>query len=102
MKIVIHDNKRRKNVSLYILDIFYCIISEKARIHRKHTRSYDYKGILYFKLLPKNQTINSNVYIQQLAKLCNAVQEKRPELKNSKAVVFQHDNTKPHTSLLIR
>nr|KAF7392484.1 hypothetical protein H0235_017483 [Vespula pensylvanica] len=50
----------------------------------------------------KNQTINLNVYVQQLAKLNETVQEKRPELENRKDVVLQHDNAKPHTSLVIR
>ena len=40
------------------------------------------------------------MYIQQLAKLSDTVQEKRPELTNRKDVVFQHDNAKPHTSLV--
>ena len=63
---------------------------------------WDYKEILYFEPLPRNQTINSNVYVEQLAKLSDAVEEKRPELANRKGVVFQHDNAKPHTSLVTR
>ncbi|KFM57645.1 Mariner Mos1 transposase, partial [Stegodyphus mimosarum] len=62
----------------------------------------DYKGIVYFELLPPNRTINSDVYIEQLAKLNNAVEEKRPESTNRKGVVFHHDNAKPHTSLITR
>ncbi|KAF7381282.1 hypothetical protein HZH68_016157 [Vespula germanica] len=46
--------------------------------------------------------INLNVYVQQLDKLSEAVQEKRPELENRKDIVLQHDNAKPHTSLVIR
>lgn len=61
---------------------------------------WDYKGIVYFELLPRNQAINSDAYIQQLTKLNNAIQEKRPVLVNRKGVVFQHDNARPHTSLV--
>ncbi|KAK6062261.1 transposase [Cooperia oncophora] len=53
------------------------------------------KGIVYFELLPPNRRINSDVYIEQLTKLNNAVKEKRPELTNRKDVVFHHDNTRP-------
>ena len=77
----------------------------KAEIHQKKIMLsvwWDYEGILYYELLPRNQTINSNVYVQRLAKLSDAVQEKRPELANRKSVVFQHDNAKPHTSLVTR
>ena len=62
---------------------------------------WDYKGIVYFELLPPNRTINS-VYIEQLTKLNNAVEEKRPELTNRKGVVFHHDDARPHTSLVTR
>ena len=40
--------------------------------------------------------------VQQLAKLSNAVEEKLPEVANRKGVVFQHDDAKPHTSLVTR
>ncbi|KAG9429776.1 Ammar1 transposase [Apis mellifera carnica] len=62
---------------------------------------WDYKGIVYFELLPFNR-INSVVYIEQLTKLNNAVEEKRPELTNRKGVVFYHDNVRPYTSLVTR
>ena len=60
------------------------------------------KGIVYFELLPPNRTINSVVYIEQLTKLNNVVEEKRPELTNRKGVVFHHDNARRHTSLVTR
>ncbi|GFX23487.1 histone-lysine N-methyltransferase SETMAR [Trichonephila clavipes] len=63
---------------------------------------WDYKGIVYFELLPPNRTISSDVYIEQLTKLNNAVEEKRPESTNRKGVVFHHDNARPHTSLVTR
>ena len=73
----------------------------KAEIHQKKIMLsvwWDYKGILYFELLPR--MINSNAYVPQLAKLSDALQEKRPELADHKGVVFQHDNSKSHTSLV--
>ena len=60
---------------------------------------WDWKGVVYYELLPPNQTINSDVYCRQLDKLKRALAEKRPELVNRKGVVFHHDNAKPHTSL---
>ena len=63
---------------------------------------WDYKGIVYFELLPPNRTINSVVYIEQLTKLNDAVEEKRPELTNRKGVVFHRDDARPHTSLITR
>ncbi|KAG9435528.1 Ammar1 transposase [Apis mellifera carnica] len=66
---------------------------------------YQFGGIikeLSILLLPPNRTINSVVYIEQLTKLNNAVEEKRPELTNRKGVVFYHDNARPHTSFVTR
>lgn len=74
----------------------------KAGLHPKKVMLciwWDWKGVVYYELLPPNQTINSDVYCRQLAKLKRALAEKRPELVNRKGVVFHHDNAKPHTSL---
>ena len=57
---------------------------------------------LPFKLLPRNQTISSDVYCRQLNKLNAAVKEKRLEVVNRKGVIFHHDNTTPHTFLATR
>ncbi|GFX27074.1 histone-lysine N-methyltransferase SETMAR [Trichonephila clavipes] len=79
--------------------------TSKADIHQKKVLLsvwWNYKGIVYFELLPPNRTINSDVYIEQLTKLNNAVEEKRPELTNRKGVVVHHDNARSHTSLVTR
>ncbi|GFV03305.1 mariner Mos1 transposase [Trichonephila clavipes] len=79
--------------------------TSKADIHQKKVLLsvwWDYKGTVYFELLPPNRTINSDVYIEQLTKLNNAVEEKRPELTNRKCVVFHHDNARSRTSLVTR
>ena len=60
---------------------------------------WDFKGIVYFELLPRNQTINSNVYCRQLMKLDKEVWEKRPGLATRKGVIFHQDDAKPHTCL---
>jgi len=63
---------------------------------------WDYRGVLYYELLPQGETIDSNKYCSQLSKLKRAINDKRPELANRKGVVFHHDNARPHTSLVTR
>jgi len=62
---------------------------------------WDWKGLVFYELLPKNKTINSDVYCE-LQKLSDAIAQKRSELINRKVVVFHHDNARPHTSLVTR
>jgi len=63
---------------------------------------WDWKGIVHHELLQPGQTIDSTVYCQQLMRLKHAIEVKRPEFINRKGVVFHHDNSKPHTSLMTR
>ncbi len=63
---------------------------------------WDWKGVVYYEVLQPGQTIDSNLYCQQLTRLQQAIQKKRPELINRKGVVFHHDNARPHTSLMTR
>ena len=60
---------------------------------------WDYKGIIYYQILPQNQTVNSDVYCRQLSNLAEKLERLRPELANRKGVVFQQDNARPHVSL---
>lgn len=79
--------------------------TSKADIHQKKILLsiwWDWKGVVFFELLPRNQTINTEVYCQQLDKLNAAINEKRPELVNRRSVVFHQDNARPHTSLVTR
>ena len=77
-------------------------------LHNRHQKKvmrsvwWDFKGIVYFELLPRNQTINSNVYYRQLMKLENKIREKRLKLVTRKGVIFHQDNARPHTFLVIR
>ena len=77
----------------------------KANIHQKNVKLgvwWDFKGIVYFELLPRNQTINSNVYCRHLMELDKEIKEKRPELATRKGVIFHQDDARPHTSLFTR
>ena len=63
---------------------------------------WDFKGTVHFELLPRNKTINSNVYCCQLIKWHKEIKEKRPELETRKGAIFHQDNVRPHTSLVTR
>ena len=79
--------------------------TSKADIHQKKVMLsvwWDWKGVVYFELLPRNRTIDSDVYCQQLDKLNTAINKKRPELINRKGIIFHQDNARPHTSLVTR
>lgn len=54
-------------------------------------------GIVHWELLNDNQTINAELYAQQLERLGQNI---RPALTNRKGVVLQHDNARPHTARL--
>ncbi|XP_018366071.1 PREDICTED: histone-lysine N-methyltransferase SETMAR-like [Trachymyrmex cornetzi] len=63
---------------------------------------WDWKGVVYYELLPHNQTLNSDKYCSQLDQLKAAIDEKRPELVNQKGVVFHQHNVRSHISLQSR
>ena len=76
-------------------------VTLKADLHQKKivlSIWWDWKGILYHELLPRNKTMNSNVYCEQLKKLMKEI-EKSPQFVNRKGVVLHHDNARPCTSL---
>ena len=62
----------------------------------------DWKGVLYYELLPENQKINSSKYCSQLDQLKAALDKKCPELVNRKCITFHQDNTRPYVSLMTR
>lgn len=60
------------------------------------------EGIVYFELLPRNQTIDSNVYCLQSSKLNNNFMKKRPKVAYRQGVMIHHANARPLTSLMSR
>ena len=59
-------------------------------------------GGIVRELLPYGQPFNSTIYCEQLDRLKQAIDQKRPELANRKGVVFFQDYARPHTSLVTR
>ena len=59
-------------------------------------------GVLYYELLPENWTVNSNKYCPQFDQLKAALDEKHPELVNTKCIIFHQDNTRLPVSLMTR
>lgn len=81
------------------------LTTPKAGLHPRKVMLcvwWDWRGILYYELLPNNQSINSDKYCSQLDELNTAIQEKRPQLANRKGIVFHQDNARPHVSLTTR
>ena len=63
----------------------------KAGLHPKKVMLciwWDWKGVLYYELLPENQMINSNKCCSQLDQLKAAFDEKHPELVNREHKIF--------------
>ena len=59
----------------------------KTEIHQKKVMLsmwWDWKGPVFYELLSKKKTINSDVYCEQLQKLSDAIAQKRLELINRK------------------
>ena len=60
------------------------------------------KGIVLFKLLQDNTTINYEVYCDKMDQLNDLFKQKKPGLFNKNAMVFHHDKTRRHRSLVTR
>ena len=78
----------------------------KPEIHQKKVMLsvwWDMKGIIYYELLEKGQTINADRYSQQLIRFNQAIEEKRPfGGKGRRKVILLHDNARPHVAISTR
>ncbi|GFX22082.1 histone-lysine N-methyltransferase SETMAR [Trichonephila clavipes] len=63
---------------------------------------WDWKEIIYYELLPYGQTLNSDLYCQQLDHMKLAIEQKWLEFTNRRGVGFHQDNARPHTSVVTR
>uniref|UniRef100_A0A914HQ22 Transposase n=1 Tax=Globodera rostochiensis TaxID=31243 RepID=A0A914HQ22_GLORO len=57
---------------------------------------WDVHGVVHYELLGRNETVNAELYCQQLRRLNQAIQQKRPN--RTYGVILQHDNARPHTA----
>ncbi|GFV43290.1 histone-lysine N-methyltransferase SETMAR [Trichonephila clavipes] len=53
-------------------------------------------------MLTHGQTLNSDIYCQQLDRLKPVIDQKWPELAKRKSFVIHQDNARPHTSVVTR
>ena len=63
---------------------------------------WDLKGVIYYEFLDSNETINGDIYSNQLLDLNECLIKKRPALANRKKIFLQHDNAKPHVSKKVK
>lgn len=78
----------------------------KPNLHRKKALLcvwWDLKGILYYELLPEGQTVNADLYSNQLRRLHEEIERKRPFTgKGKRPVILLHDNARPHVAKTTR
>ena len=63
---------------------------------------FDWKGIVHYEFVPRDETVNKEFYLNILKRLREAVRRKRPETWTNSTWMLHHDNAPAHASLLIR
>ena len=64
---------------------------------------WDWKGILYYELLQQRQTVTAERYCEQLNRLNEILDEKRPFVgQGTRPVKLLHDNARPHVAKSVR
>ncbi len=78
------------------------VFTPKPELHQKKVMLsvwWDMKGVIYYEFLKPKQTINADLYSQQLVRLSQALEKKRPYGgKGRRKVLLLHDNAKPHVA----
>jgi histone-lysine N-methyltransferase SETMAR len=62
---------------------------------------FDHKDIVHFEFLEQGRTVNQHCYLEILARLCEAVRRRRPELW-SDAWILHHDNAPALDALAVQ
>ncbi|GFV77502.1 mariner Mos1 transposase [Trichonephila clavipes] len=100
-KCILYENIKRKKS--YCKPGTSSATVPKLSIHQRKELLFlwwDRKGSVYYELLKQGETINADLYCNQLDKLNAAIKEKKPALATRKGIVFHHDNALPHTALI--
>ena len=64
---------------------------------------WDQKGIIYYEFLEFKQTVNANLYSNQLTRLSRALEVKRPyKHKGSRKIILLHDIARSHVAKTTR
>jgi hypothetical protein len=79
--------------------------SKKARMSHAQVKTmlicfFDHKGIVHFEFLQQDRTENQHCYLEILARLCQALHQRRPELWLD-AWILHHDNAPAHDALTV-
>jgi hypothetical protein len=60
---------------------------------------WDIKGVVNYELLESGQTVNSERYQQQMIRLSDEIERKRPFTGHgTRQVILQHDSARPHVA----
>lgn len=59
---------------------------------------WNFEGAIHFELVPEGQSINSELYSEQLERMYTVLRQRYPALVNRKRVLLQQDNARPHTA----
>ena len=75
----------------------------KQDLHPKKTMIcvwWDWEGLLHWEMLEKNKTVEKDLYIAQLHRVNEALQQKRPNRRGQ--VILLHDNARPHVANAVK
>ncbi len=61
---------------------------------------WDWEGLIHWEMLESNKTIDKELYLDQLRRVNEAIQLKRPDRQGG--VILLHDNASPHTAKSVK
>ncbi|UYV66399.1 hypothetical protein LAZ67_4001546 [Cordylochernes scorpioides] len=61
---------------------------------------WDCEGVLYWEMLGRNATVNKDLYIAQLHRVNEAIQQKRPDRQCE--IILLYSNARPHVAQVVK
>jgi histone-lysine N-methyltransferase SETMAR len=99
-KWILYDNPKRRKSWVYPGEP--STSTAKPNIHAKKVLLciwWDQRGVIHYELLRPDQTVTSELYQQQLIRVSDALEEKRPFTGSGRrTVILLQDNARPHTA----